>query len=174
MFWSGLSWDPEKSLNTVSAELEVLPEMTGWELQQQIKEQQLWEDELTRQTTQVEAIVQQVAGEWSNPWGSRSFWEDECNDRLENKHSQMLPSRPAWLVWRDWPHVFDRGWNPKVRNVIERASLAANIWLNWLFPHTVTYIGEGAFKECDFLACVTMPDSVTHIGNFAVKDAALW
>lgn len=63
MFWSGLSWDPEKSLNTVSAELEVLPEMTGWELQQQIKEQQLWEDELTRQTTQVEAIVQQVAGE---------------------------------------------------------------------------------------------------------------
>ena len=37
--------------------LEVMPEMTGRELKQRIKDRQLWNDELTRKTTRVDILV---------------------------------------------------------------------------------------------------------------------
>ena len=37
----------------------------------------------------------------------------------------------------------------------------------FIFPDTVTHIGDGAFKGCNSLTKVTIPDSVTHIGNEA-------
>ena len=37
--------------------LEVMPEMTGWELKQRIKDRQLWDDELKRKTTRVDIVL---------------------------------------------------------------------------------------------------------------------
>ena len=46
-----------RQLNGEVTVLEVMPDITGRELKEQIKECQLWDDELTRQTTRVDIVV---------------------------------------------------------------------------------------------------------------------
>ncbi|CAK9035167.1 unnamed protein product [Durusdinium trenchii] len=40
-------------------------------------------------------------------------------------------------------------------------------WPNLTIPDSVTHIGDGAFHGCSSLVKVTIPDSVTHIGDCA-------
>ena len=39
-------------------------------------------------------------------------------------------------------------------------------------PDSVTSIGDGAFRDCRSLASVTIPDSVTSIGNSPFSDCS--
>ncbi|MBQ5753750.1 MAG: leucine-rich repeat domain-containing protein, partial [Alistipes sp.] len=39
-------------------------------------------------------------------------------------------------------------------------------------PDSVTKIGDWAFSDCDALTSVTIPDSVTKIGNYAFYDCS--
>ena len=41
---------------------------------------------------------------------------------------------------------------------------------NLVIPDNITYIGKGAFSECDYLENIVLPQKLEYLGNFAFRD----
>ena len=130
--------------------LEVTPEMRGWQLKQQIKEMagRTW-DEVTRSTTVVEVVV-----------GDRLLGNDEkVAEGLASESSDTILS----VVFK-----------PNIARCSEKSAIASfrsesNLGLLFMvdIPHDETQIAERAFEDCKELAKLTIPDSVTRVGDGA-------
>ena len=131
--------------------IEVTPEMTGLELKQQIKEGQLTWDELTHKTTAVEIIV-------------------EDNSLLAND-AKVLDVAVAEEETVFVSVVF----KPNVVVCSSKQEAVASsggvidseLLLVVEIPSDETQIQEHAFCNCQTLAKLTIPNSVTHIGKSA-------
>ncbi|CAK9109882.1 unnamed protein product [Durusdinium trenchii] len=137
-----------RQLNGEAMVLEVMPEMTGRELKERIKDRQLWDDELTRKTTRVDILV--------GP--SRLLTNDETA-----ADAGLSPESDVTVILR--------------RNIVtcshkrELVQFGDEIDFTSLFavqiPSGATEVVGHAFEDCRTLASVIIPDSVTKICQFA-------
>ena len=132
--------------------LEVMPEMTVWEIKQQIKRGQAW-DESSRKTTGVEIIVR-----------------DRLLDNGEKVVDAGLAADAVVSVVFKTNQVicFHQDAIVSLGGVIQPDLLPAVE-----IPSDETQIGENAFKACHTLAKVIIPNSVTHIGRSAFDCCSL-
>ncbi|CAK9095656.1 Putative surface protein bspA-like (TvBspA-like-625) [Durusdinium trenchii] len=169
-----------RQLNGEAIILEVMPDMTGQELKEQIKERQHWDDELTRKTTRVDIVV----------GASRILKNDETA-----AGAGLSPESEATVILRQ-NTVTCSDKREFVRCVPElafesssfRAQLAQYLdsdddedgVVDYNFDHLdleslfvvqitngATAIVQNAFRCCTLLASVNIPNSVTEIGNDA-------
>ena len=130
-------------LNGESFVLEVVPEMTGLELKQQVKKQQSWDKEATVLT---ELLI-----------GEGKFLE---NDKTV-ADAGLSPDSHVTVIFKE-----------NIARCSDQHELAGcEIDLESLIaleiPTNVTEITAGAFQMCRMLAKLTIPDSVTHVGDYA-------
>ena len=130
--------------------LEVTPETTGRELKQQIKQGQPW-DKLTQSTTSVEIIVRDT----------HLLANDEkvLDARIAEDTVVSVVFKPNKVICSNKDAIATLGGiiDSKLLLVVE-------------IPHDEMHILEGAFKGCETLAKVIIPDSVTHIGELCLCE----
>ncbi|CAJ1462150.1 unnamed protein product [Effrenium voratum] len=150
-------------LNGEATVLEVMPDITGRELKERIKESQLWDDELTRKTTRVDILV-----------GSRWLMTDETA-----ADAGLSPASDVTVVFKqnavacsqkrefdqfgdelDLHSMFVIEIPSSATEIAEHAFGQCHRLARVSIPGSVTQIGNGAFEECRSLASVTIPDSV--------------
>ena len=138
---------PLRQLNGEVMMLKVTPEMTGQELKMQIKEQRFPEDNLRRETTRVEVLVgeskllekdETVTGAGLSPDSELTVIFKENTVRCSNRDKMGQSSEIDW----------------DLLIVVE-------------VPDDVGEIAHDAFRGWNSLAKVTIPQSVTRIGNLA-------
>ena len=128
--------------------LQVLPEMTGRELKQQVKEVQL-SDEGTRRTTGVEILI-----------GDRLLDNDELVG-----DAGLAPDTVVSVVFK--PNFVRCSNTRAIANFDSEMDL--NLLLAVEIPDGEIQISEKAFQHCEQLAKLTIPNSVTRIGNYAFE-----
>lgn len=65
------------------------------------------------------------------------------------------------------PYTEINGNKYKVTGICPEAFWGDNHLKSVTIPNTVTFIGNGAFNQCERLECATIPDSVIEIGEYA-------
>ena len=163
-----------RQLNGEAMVLEVMPEVTGRELKERIKDCQLWDDELTRQTTKVDFVV----------GASRILKNDETA-----AHAGLSPESEVTVILRknivtcshrqEFAQFRDEIEYPFTVQIPRSATkIRPEAFVNCYtlasvnIPDSVTLIGSGAFAGCSSLASVNIPDSVTHIGREAFEGCS--
>ena len=158
-----------RHLNGEVTVCEVVPDITGRELKERIKECQVWDD-VTRETTRVIIVV-----------GTRLMTNDEtaadaglspesgvtvvlnqnaatCSDKWElDQFGEEIDLETAFVV------EIPSG----ATEIVEDAFADCHTLARVTIPDSVTQIGAGAFSRCSSLASVTIPDSVTQLGDSA-------
>ena len=161
-------------LNGQQLALEVMPEMTIWEVKKLIKVLHSWEDEVSKRTTVVELIL-----------GDRKVKDDEtveglklaadsklsavfmknlarCGNQKGLRSADLDPK--AWIVV-EIPETFTEILGGAFKGCTQVAKV--------VIGGSVRRIGEHAFRNCSSLMSVEMPSSLTSIGDFAFKASAL-
>lgn len=164
-------------LNGEMFSLEVDPEMTGWELKLQLKDRQVWEDEITRKTTRVEIVLgdsellendETVAGAWADRADSLAT--------VVLKENRVICSNKD--AFAEFGSQIDLGSFMVVeipKNLTEIIPSAFHKCCNLaklVIADSVTHIGAGAFEGCSALVGVTVPNSVTQIGDRAFANCS--
>ena len=153
-----------RQLNGETMDLEVMPEITGRELKEQIKDRQLWDDELTRKTTRVEFLVGPSRLLTNDETAADAGLSPESDVTVLLKQNAVTCSE-----FEQFGHEFDleslfvveipSGATEIVKNAFSGCRTLARATI----PDSVTDIGPDAFADCSSLASVTIPNSVTRI-----------
>lgn len=163
-----------KQLNGEVLLLEVMPEMTGREIKEQIKQQQQWRDEFTRQTTRVELVIGQSRLLENNETAAAAGLSPESEVTVVFKENSVRCSHQNELARLgreiDLESLF-------VVEILSEPEIVAKAFgcccnLAGVTMNSVTRIGEGAFGKCSSLTRVTMPDSLIRIGDEAFKNCS--
>ena len=129
--------------------LEVTPETTGRLLKQQIKDGQCW-DELTRRTTSVEIIV-----------GDSQLLADDAkvlDAGIAEDSALTVVFKQNKVICSDQHAIASLG------GIVD-----SQLFLAVEIPHGEIQILQDAFAGCYKLANLTVPDTVTHIGERAFR-----
>ena len=160
-----------RQLNGEAMVLEVMPDITGRELKERIKDRQLWDDELTRKTTRVDILA--------GP--SRLLTNDETA-----ADAGLTPESDVIVILRqnavtcshkgefdqfgeefDLESLFVVEIPSGATEIVPDAFIGCTTLASVTIPDSVTQIGMSAFARCRSMASVTIPNSVTQIGTSA-------
>ena len=159
-------------------DLEVTPEMTGWELKEHIKTRQPW-DEPTSSTTGVEIIID----------GMLLAGDENCVDAgIAEDAVLSIVFKTNFVICSNQDVVASLGgvidyYDPKEpllaveipsdeTRILEGAFAGCYTLAKLTIPDSVTHIGDRAFQDCDSLVSLTIPNSVTHIGESAFSGCS--
>ena len=161
--------------NGESMLLEVMPETTGKELKQQIKERKPW-DELARSTTSAEIVLEDNQLLANDAKVLEAAITEDTVVSVVFKPNKVICSNKDAIV--SLGGIVDSELLLVVEipdddtQIHENAFEGCHTLAKVTIPDSVTYIGKGAFAVCRSLVTVTIPNSVTHIGNFAFVNCS--
>ncbi|CAK8995179.1 unnamed protein product [Durusdinium trenchii] len=157
-----------RQLNGEAIVLDIIPDITGQELKERIKKCQLWDDELTRQTTRVDIVVGASRVMKNDETAADAGLSPESDVPVVLKQNAVTCSQKGEI------DRFGHDIDLESLLVVYIPSGATEIYplafenykkmASVTIPDAVTLIGSRAFGSCSSLASVTIPNSVTRIG----------
>ena len=188
-------WIRVELLNGETLDLGVTPETTIRQVKQQMKDMQIWEDDVSRDTTAVELIVgdkkvtnEETVAEVGLSEDSKVSAVFRPNVARSSNQRGLGPDLdPEVLVTVDFPDseteiAMDAFFCcQRVARVIIPSSVSqigsyafsgCSSLVTLIIPDSVAQIGTGAFWSCSSLTSVVIPDSLTHIGVAAFLDCS--
>ena len=157
-----------RQLNGEAMVLDIMPEITGRELKERIKECLPWDDELTRKTTRVDIVVGESKLLTNAETAADAGLSPESEVTVILRQNTVTCSHKDELFAQCGQEIdFESFYIVQIPSgatqIVPHAFASCSSLASVTIPNSVTQIGKGAFAECSSLVRVTIPDSVARI-----------